>query len=82
MKKGEFMNNLEVLRLEGQTKFIIPGLKGRLTIHDGGKHIAASSDHKKLLTRVDGFDGSYDHMSGCTAKDMNDVLIRIANLAL
>lgn len=73
------MNNIEILRVIGQTKFIAPGLKGRLTIHDGGKHIAASSDHKEFLTRVDGVDGSYSHMSNCTAKDMNDVLVNIAN---
>ena len=72
------MNNIEIIRKEGQTKFIVPGLSGRLTIHDGGGHIAASGDHKQLLTRVDGSDGSYDNMSSCTPGDLNNVLIRMA----
>ena len=72
------MNNVEILRKERQTKFIVPGLSGRLTIHDGGRLIAASGDHKQLLTRIDGSDGSYDRMSNCTTDDISNVLIRIA----
>lgn len=81
MNGGNEMSDVKVIRKAGQTKFIVEGKSGLVTLHDNGD-IFGSVAHKEFFVGIrkqldDGWTASYTGLRNTTASEMKIVMDRI-----
>ena len=77
------MSNLTILKRIGQTKFIVKGLEGRITLRNTGNSIAASMEHRQFFkglgARTCKHNPSYIEVKPLTTQAFAKIMMRISN---